>query len=126
MTTAGSLPGSTCPTPLGRQEILASARELAPSKVPWVDWTYGQSSHLRMDRKVIESQRGVQQGDPLGPLLFSLALHRAFARVRLRAPAAGPPTGILDISVFFLVDGIIAGSADAVAWARSWNQLASP
>ena len=40
---------------------------------------YGQSSPLLYfnghNTCIIESQEGVQQGDPLGPALFSLAIH---------------------------------------------------
>ena len=77
---------------LDRQEILSATRELLPSLAPWVDWTYGNTSHLFLDKEIIPSQRGVQQGDPLGPLLFSLALHRAIlktvhqARLKCGAP----------------------------------------
>jgi len=36
---------------------------------------YNHTSLLQYGKKTIESQEGVQQGDPLGPLLFSLVVH---------------------------------------------------
>ena len=99
---------------LNRQEILAATRELFPSLAPWVDWSYGETSFVRIGDARISSERGVQQGDPLGPLLFSLALHRAVGRVKLRVPAECP--GILDFSVAYLDDMFVAGTDDAVAW----------
>ena len=99
---------------LNRQEILAATRALFPSLAPWVDWSYGETSFVRIGDARISSERGVQQGDPLGPLLFSLALHRAVGRVKLRVPAECP--GILDFSVAYLDDMFVAGTDDAVAW----------
>ena len=36
--------------------------------------SYGQPSNLLYDQHIIASQEGVQQGDPLGPLLFCLTI----------------------------------------------------
>jgi Reverse transcriptase (RNA-dependent DNA polymerase) len=42
---------------------------------PWVTWCYDSPSHLFYEGEIVcISARGVQQGDPLGPLLFCLVL----------------------------------------------------
>ena len=41
---------------------------------PWVESCYGQSSILNFWDGSVVSTTGVHQGDPLGPLLFSLTL----------------------------------------------------
>jgi len=42
-----------------------------PAMSAWTDWCYGEPTMLLYDHKhVIESEAGVQQGDPLGPLYF--------------------------------------------------------
>ena len=60
----------------------------------------------------IRSARRVQQGDPLGPVLFTLAVHPAIAEARAATEASHP--GGIDICSFFLDDGFCAGSARAV------------
>ena len=37
--------------------------------------SYGDPSFLKFNNQVITSQEGAQQGDPLGSLLFCLAIH---------------------------------------------------
>jgi hypothetical protein len=46
-----------------------------PSLLGYFDSAYGQISNMTFGNYIIESSEGVQQGDPLGPLLFCLAIH---------------------------------------------------
>jgi len=42
-----------------------------PEIAPWVHWCYSQPAELLFRNRHILASAGVQQGDPLGPLLFS-------------------------------------------------------
>ena len=49
--------------------------EYFPMLSTWFSFTYGRHTNLLVrDRPPISSERGVQQGDPLGPFFFALAL----------------------------------------------------
>ena len=61
---------------------------------------------------MIRSQRGVQQGDPLGPSLFALAIHPSVTGSARLTEARFP--GDLDFHSFFLDDGVLAGRSSAV------------
>lgn len=98
---------------IDRQAILEAVRAFSPTLVPWADFTYGGDSSLLLGEHKVASKRGVQQGDPLGPLLFSLALQRAIEEAKRRA--ASEVDGSIDFQVFYLDDGFIAGTAPAVS-----------
>jgi len=72
-----------------------------PHLFPWVSFTYGQPGRLYFDEKVIMSSTGVQQGDPLGPLLFSLGLHSILHEVRSNCT--------LNFMAWYLDDGTLIG-----------------
>ena len=65
-------------------------------------------SNLQFDKVILHSSTGVQQGDPLGPLLFAAGVQPLAAGLR-----ASP----VDFTSFYLDDGVLAGSVDSVATA---------
>ncbi|KAJ0898259.1 putative reverse transcriptase domain-containing protein [Helianthus annuus] len=58
-----------------RTALLNEVRKMCPSISAWVDFLYGQPARLYVGNDNIWSSTGVQQGDPLGPLLFAIVLH---------------------------------------------------
>ena len=66
---------------------------------------------------VLSSSFGTQQGDPLGPLLFALALRRATAALRERCPD-------LDLNAWYLDDGTLVGPRNSLV--RALEFLGGP
>jgi hypothetical protein len=58
-----------------RSKILEVARDHVPSLFPTILQAYGSLSHLLFGDEVVQSAEGLQQGDPLAPPLFCLAIH---------------------------------------------------
>ena len=79
---------------ISRDAVIRLAREQFPALARWTTWYYQRPS-----------ASGVQQGDPLGPLLFSAGV---------RPLAAGLRSGPVDFSVFYLDDGVLAGPLAAM------------
>jgi Reverse transcriptase (RNA-dependent DNA polymerase) len=77
-----------------RDSVLAAVAARAPALLPFVQWAYGAPSALHVigapaGTLPVSSQSGVRQGDPLGPLLFALALHETLESVPRQVPAVG-------------------------------------
>ena len=63
---------------------------------------------------MLDSAQGVQQGDPLGPALFALAIHECILDCQASTQRQFPDS--INFTVFYLDDGVVAGSDAAVAF----------
>ena len=86
---------------LHRDKMIAAVKQLAPELLPLVTCAYSTPSFLFFGEDTIPFSEGVQQDDPLGPLLFCLAIHNL---VQLQS----------EFNVFFLDDGTLGGSLEEV------------
>ena len=67
-------------------------------------------SHLYFGTDTLSSERRVQQGDPLGPLLFSLAIHPLLVKLEEGRSDSG-----LQLAYSYLVDLTLVGEQVATA-----------
>ena len=96
---------------VSREHALREVRERFPEVARWTQWCYAKPSVLQLGDHSLWSAAGVQQGDPLGPLLFAAALHPVVAGLSdLTVDGAS-----LDMNAFFLDDGFLAGDLPVVA-----------
>ena len=76
-----------------RDKTLEAARQFAPEIFHFVYSCYAAPSSLNIRGTILHSTEGVQQGDPLGPLLFCLAIHPLMQQLKS------------EVCVFYLDDG---------------------
>ena len=88
---------------ISRHTMLEKVRIHAPEAYPFVFQCYAMSSYLFFgDQDIILSMEGVQQGDPLGPFLFSLTINDL-------VKACKSP-----MNIFYLDDGTLGGTDSQV------------
>jgi len=104
---------------IDRHALLIQCQKLFPDLLPWVRWCYGDQPLLFHRTGNLRSCIGVQQGDPLGPLLFCLVLRILAARVAEVSPG-------LALHKWYLDDGVIAGRAAEVLLALTVLRAEGP
>ena len=85
-----------------------------PGIAAFTNSCYSQHSQLFYDKFVVSSESGIQQGDPLGPLLFSLTLWPIIEKIQESSPD-------LQQHSWFLDYGVLVGSEEVLI--RSWDLL---
>jgi hypothetical protein len=88
---------------LYRDKILAEVAAPLPMYLHFISAAYSSPSHLFFQNRLLMSQRGVQQGDPLGPALFALTIH----------PIVSSITD--ELNIWYLDDGSVADQPEKVA-----------
>ncbi|KAK3887055.1 hypothetical protein Pcinc_008820 [Petrolisthes cinctipes] len=94
---------------VSRKAVLEEVIHRFPAAMPLVSQAYSQPTLLQLSSARLWSQWGVQQSDPMGPLLFALAIDPVIRS--LTSP----------LNVWFLDDGTLAGQREAVM--SDLNQL---
>ena len=85
-----------------RDAFFDSVRKELPCLYPFLYQFYSDFSYLVFNNDTLLSAEGIQQGDPLGPLCFSLSIESLISRLSS------------EYNVWYLDDGILAGDPEAV------------
>jgi hypothetical protein len=85
-----------------RDAMLRAVYDKMPLIYPLTYASYNRSSNLFFGDYIIKSSCGVQQGDPLGPAVFSIAINEIIQK------------SDLELNVWYLDDGCIGGEPDHV------------
>eukprot|EP00731_Ephydatia_muelleri_P000193 Em0001g193a len=106
---------------VSRQALLEECAVHFTELLPWVGWCYGSHPTLWHHLGQLSSETGVQQGDPLGPLLFSLVLHKLVLSI-----AQDKDCLSLLSNRWYLDDGVLSGHSQAVTRAVTLIQEMGP
>ena len=88
------------------QFIEAVAKDI-PELLAYVDWIYGDHAKIYVGNDIIDCTAGVQQGDPLGPLLFAMGLQPIVEQIQRECPN-------LLMNAWYLDDGTLVGKTEDV------------
>ena len=85
-----------------RDKILDLVKKKLPKIYNFVYQEYAEKTSLRFGSEIIKSNEGVQQGDPLGPFLFSLGIQDLIKNCKS------------EFNAWYLDDGTLAGDVETV------------
>ncbi|MCI32818.1 hypothetical protein A2U01_0054032, partial [Trifolium medium] len=92
---------------IDRSTLLCEVRVRCSCISLWAEFLYGQAMRLYLGDGHIMSATGVQQGDPLGPLIFALVLHPLIHKIKDNCNHL--------LHVWYLDDETIVGDSREVA-----------
>ena len=111
-----------------RLAVLKQAASLVPEAYALIRKLYGDESKPSLmfgmegqaHAELVLSQEGVQQGDPLGPLLFALALLPLMQEFKQRFPELALPGFLDDLTICIVTRGELPDELAAVREAYEW------
>ena len=100
-----------------RDSIFAAVQQSGPALLPMMQWVYGEETPLHIvgapeGTPPVMSQRGVQQGNPLGPLLLALTLQHVLELVDAACEEAPLVSYLDDMNIV----GKLTPAAGAIRW----------
>ena len=93
---------------INRRVCMLALESLEPDCCPWVSWCLQSSSYVSFKSEIIPCANGVQQGEPMSPLLFCVAIDPAIQ-------ALSKVDGLSQL--WYLDDGLFYGPPSVVATA---------
>ena len=102
-----------------RNKVFEAVRSHFPELSAWVESCYGGQAFLIFGNAVLTGTTGLHQGDPLGPLLFALAIFPLAQLVKSEVPS-------LLFQLWYLDDETLIGSKDDLVKAYDIVAAESP
>ena len=107
---------------VSRQALLVEVKNHFPELLPWACWCYELHPILWHTMGHLQSESGVQQGDPLGPLFFDLVLNLLISEIFEDEVYSSN----LQFHALYHDDGVLAGPISAVHRALALIKVIGP
>ena len=99
--------------------LFHEVRQRIPGLPAWLECCYTVQPVLYFGGRSLRSCCGVQQGDPLAPLAFAIALHPILEKIALEVPS-------LSLHCWYLDDGVVCGCKEDLLKVLSIIELYGP